>query len=223
MLKRHIGEDVAISMRTASDLKHVRADPSQISQVVMNLATKPATRCPTAGAIIFETRNTVVDPAYSAVPRAHPGQLRPLAVSDTGCGMDEETRGLILDPFFTTKGVGKGTGLGLATVYGIVTQSGGHITVRSGVGQGSTFTVYLPVTSAAATGQKPEGADRELVRGVETVLVVEDEEPLRLMVRRISSGPDTSWPRRREPRRPSRVPRSSRTSTCCSATSSCPA
>jgi two-component system cell cycle sensor histidine kinase/response regulator CckA len=186
MLKRLIGEDVVISMRTAPDLQHVRADPSQISQVVMNLAANARDAMPDGGAIVFETRNTIVDEACCRrFPELTPGSYVTLAVSDTGCGMDEETRGLIFDPFFTTKGVGKGTGLGLATVYGIVTQSGGHITVQSGVGQGSTFTVYLPVTSAATTGQKPDGADRELVRGVETILVVEDEEPLRLMVRRI--------------------------------------
>ena len=102
--------------------------------------------------------------------------------------MDEETRGLIFDPFFTTKGVGKGTGLGLATVYGIITQSGGHITVRSAVGEGSTFTVYLPVSQEVSAPQGIEAVDQTIPRGDETILVVEDEEPVRRMISTILTG-----------------------------------
>jgi PAS domain S-box-containing protein len=189
MLKRLIGEDVTITMRTAADLMSVRADPSQIAQVVMNLAVNARDAMPDGGAILFETGNVVLDEEdCRKSPGLSVGPFVTLVVSDTGCGMDDQTRSLIFDPFFTTKGVGKGTGLGLATVYGIITQSGGHITVRSAVGEGTTFTLFLPVSPEASKPRGVEPADRNIPRGDETILVVEDEEPLRRMISMILTG-----------------------------------
>jgi PAS domain S-box-containing protein len=189
MLKRLIGEDVTITIRTAADLRSVRADPTQIAQVVMNLAANARDAMPNGGSILFETSTALLgEEDCRRFPGLSPGPHVTLEVSDTGCGMDEETRGLIFDPFYTTKGVGKGTGLGLATVYGIITQSGGHITVRSAVGAGSTFTVYLPVSQEASAPQGIEAVDQTIPRGDETILVVEDEEPVRRMISMILMG-----------------------------------
>jgi PAS domain S-box-containing protein len=183
MLERLIGEDVRIVLRTAEDLMSVRADPSQISQVIMNLAANARDAMPTGGTIVFETGNVFLDDDYCLrYPELVPGEYAMLAVIDTGCGMTEEVRNLVFDPFFTTKGLGKGTGLGLATVYGIVKQSSGHITVQSDVGKGSTFRIYLPVTSEKTDLAEGSVEDKSIPSGVGRVLVVEDEEPLRRMI-----------------------------------------
>jgi PAS domain S-box-containing protein len=184
MLRRLIGEDVDIVMRTAAELERVRADPSQIGQVVMNLATNARDAMPDGGTIVIETRNENLDADYcQRFPELAPGVYATFTVSDTGCGMDEETRNLIFDPFFTTKGVGRGTGLGLATVYGIVKQSKGHVSVESTVGKGSAFRVYLPVTPVEDGPRPAETEDGAISVGMEKVLIVEDEESLRKMIR----------------------------------------
>ncbi len=183
MLRRLIGEDVEILTHAAADSKSVRADPSQIAQVIMNLAANARDAMPNGGAIVFETQNVILDESYCRrFPEISPGEYMMLAVSDTGCGMDEETKKRIFEPFFTTKGIGKGTGLGLATVYGIVKQSGGHIAVASELGRGSTFKIYLPVAAAERVAGRGGTADSEIPKGVESVLVVEDETPLRRMI-----------------------------------------
>jgi PAS domain S-box-containing protein len=184
MLKRLIGEDIELSTRPAPDLLAVKADPNQIEQVIMNLAVNARDAMPQGGKIVFETCNvTLKADSFQQYPELAPGLYVVLSVSDTGIGMDAETRTRIFDPFFTTKGIGKGTGLGLSTAYGIVKQSGGHIGVSSEPGRGSTFTIYLP---AAAGDPRPElesePAQPDNLTGSETVLVVEDEESVRRMI-----------------------------------------
>jgi CheY-like chemotaxis protein len=179
LLRRLIGENVALTTDLAADLGCTLADPGQLEQVVMNLVVNARDAMPGGGTIALTTRN--VDLPGAAGPA--PGVM--LAVADTGHGMDEDTRRHIFEPFFTTKEPGKGTGLGLATVYGIVQQSGGFLRVDSRVGRGTTFQVFLP--RAAAAGAATEAPRPRAERGGagETVLVVEDEDPLRAMVREI--------------------------------------
>ena len=184
MLRRLIGEDIDILTVQRAGLGQVKADPSQIEQVIMNLVVNARDAMPTGGKIIIETDNVVLDETYA---RSHasvkPGHYVMLAVSDTGTGMDAATQARIFEPFFTTKPKGKGTGLGLATVIGIVKQSGGDIWVYSELHQGTTFKVYLPrVKNADLSALAGTGIGKK-AEGNETVLVVEDEEALRLLVR----------------------------------------
>ena len=185
MLRRVIGEHIEIGNHLAPDLGTVRADPSQIEQVILNLAVNARDAMPTGGRLSFTTSNAVLDETFA---REHlgmrPGRFVVLEVSDTGTGMDEETQRHIFEPFFTTKEVGRGTGLGLSTVYGIVKQSEGYITVQSAIGQGTTFRIYLPrVDQPASDAEANESGTRRV--GFETILLVEDEEVVRQLANRI--------------------------------------
>jgi signal transduction histidine kinase len=185
MLRRLIGEDIELVTSLASPLGAVTADVSQLEQVIVNLVVNARDAMPQGGRITITLGNADLDESFVREhPGARPGPHVRLSVEDTGVGMSEETREHLFEPFFTTKEVGRGTGLGLATVYGIVKQSGGYIGVRSGLGQGSTFEIYLPRVEGAA---HPLRSQRPLVssRGSETVLLVEDEEAVRNLVSEI--------------------------------------
>ena len=185
MLQRLIGEDITLTFNPAPALGRVTVDPGQLEQVVINLVVNARDAMPNGGRIAVETANVELS-ADSA--RWHvgvnPGSYVMLAVSDTGSGMDTETRAHIFEPFFTTKAFGKGTGLGLATVYGIVRQSGGNIRVESAPGAGSTFTIYLPRVEGVLE-QAVEAVTALPARGSETILVVEDQNEVRSLVQRI--------------------------------------
>jgi len=185
MLRRILGEDIDYVQVLAPDLGVVRADPGQIEQVLMNLAVNSRDAMSEGGKLTIETSNVELDEEYAAHHvGVKPGPYVQLAVTDTGCGMDEQTKSQLFEPFFTTKEKGKGTGLGLSTVYGIVTQSGGNIWVYSELGLGTTFKIYFPrELSVKATATRLR-AMLEPATGTETILVVEDEEALRKVARR---------------------------------------
>jgi PAS domain S-box-containing protein len=188
MLRRLIPENVHLIVGPGPGLGHVRADPGQIEQVVLNLAVNAADAMPDGGTLTIETQNAELDEHYAAMhPSVRPGSYVMLAMTDTGAGMDEPTKQRIFEPFFTTKEAGKGTGLGLATVYGIVKQSEGSVWVYSELGRGTTFKIYLPriaAPSAAQTVPKSEA----IRRGTETVLLVEDDPGVRRLAERILSS-----------------------------------
>jgi len=179
MLRRFIGEEIEISWRPGKNLWKVRMDPSQIDQILANLVVNSRDAIQGTGVITMETGNKEFDELYC---REHagtvPGEYVLLAVSDTGVGMSRAVMEQIFDPFFTTKEVDRGTGLGLATVYGIVKQNSGFINVYSEPGQGTTFKIYLPRSRSEEIASPGKAAEKELLTGTETVLLVEDEEPL---------------------------------------------
>ena len=186
MLARLIGEDIAVVVRQAPELGTVRADPGQIDQILLNLAVNARDAMPEGGTLTLETADVDLreDDAAIGRPTIRPGRYVMLAVSDTGVGMDAETQRRLFEPFFTTKPAGKGTGLGLATVYGIVKQSGGYIWVYSELGLGTSFKIYLPRVDELPEGTAPVDSLASTGGGSETILLVEDNLALREMIRR---------------------------------------
>ncbi len=185
ILRRVLGEDVDLATTPGPDLGAVRADVGQLEQVLMNLAVNARDAMPTGGKLTIETGNVEHDPAFArGKGAAAVRQFVMLAVTDTGVGMDEATKARIFEPFFTTKAPGKGTGLGLATVYGIVQQSGGFIWVYSEPGHGTTFKIYLPRVDAPAESAVV-AAVGPVARGTETVLLAEDSAAVRAVARQV--------------------------------------
>ncbi len=179
MLRRLISESIDLKM-IANDRGHVKADAGQIEQVLVNLTVNARDAMPNGGHLTIETADVSLDEHFARQhPSARPGPHVVLAVSDTGHGMDAATQSRVFEPFFTTKPKGRGTGLGLATVYGIVKQSGGHLWVYSEVGRGTTFKVYLPWTDEPLQAARAQPVAVKDVRGTETVLIVEDEDIVR--------------------------------------------
>ena len=188
MLDRLVGETIDLRFKSPQMLPFVYADQSMIEQVVMNLASNARDAMPNGGTLIVEISETFVGPEHAKIhPEASAGNFVKLEVTDTGSGMDDATRARIFEPFFTTKDIGKGTGLGLATVFNITRQHGGWVEVQSQAGCGSTFTIYLPANMEAPVEMQP--AELEIISptagGSETVLIVEDEEMLRELAREI--------------------------------------
>jgi signal transduction histidine kinase len=185
MLRRLIEESIQVSTVTTSRLGRVKADPGQIEQVIMNLAVNARDAMPKGGKLVIETSDVDLDETHAqSQPGVEAGRYVVLCVSDTGSGMDAATLARVFEPFFTTKEVGKGTGLGLAMVYGIVRQSGGHVTVHSELGRGSTFKVYLPLSEDAVAA--PSASPRTTAAGgSEAILLLEDEPALREVIREV--------------------------------------
>jgi CheY-like chemotaxis protein len=189
MLRRVIGEDIELVTLLAEGLGRVKTDYGQMQQVIMNLAVNAKDAMPNGGKLTIETADVELDETYA---RSHvaviPGRYAMLSVSDTGVGMTAEVKEQVFEPFFTTKEKGKGTGLGLATVYGIVKQSGGNIWLYSELGQGTTFKIYLPRVDEPLEELKEKAEVKEIPRGDETILAVEDEEKVRKVAVQILRG-----------------------------------
>jgi CheY-like chemotaxis protein len=184
MIRRLIGDDIEMKVLLGGDLENVNADPSQMEQVILNFCVNARDAMPEGGRITIETKNADVDEQLAAQYLSmKPGRYVRIDVSDTGTGMDEETLSHIFEPFFTTKEPGKGTGLGLATVYGIVKQSGGQVWACSEQGRGSTFSIYLPAAIKEVEPRESEVKPLQMMLGTETILVVEDAQPLRALIR----------------------------------------
>jgi two-component system, cell cycle sensor histidine kinase and response regulator CckA len=189
LLRRLIGEDIEMKTMVSAGLGTIKADPAQVEQVLMNLVVNARDAMPSGGKIIVETSNVDLDKTYASEHvTVKPGSYVMLAVSDTGTGMSSETAAHIFEPFFTTKGGSKGTGLGLATVYGIVKQSGGYIWVYSEPGKGATFKVYFPRVDERAESDTRTNQEPSAKRGSETVLLVEDDDAVRELAEVILSS-----------------------------------
>jgi len=186
MLRRLLGANVELSLLTGHALGRVHADPGQLEQVIMNLVVNARDAMPNGGRLTIETSNAVLDADYASQHiDVTPGPHVMLAITDTGIGMDRATQARVFEPFFTTKAVGKGTGLGLSTSYGIVKQSGGHIGLYSEPNKGTTFQVYLPWTDRAHDGSVVSLPPPTTLRGTETLLLVEDEDQVRIIMRTV--------------------------------------
>lgn len=186
MLRRLIGEDIDLQVKVSDQLGRVQADPCQIEQIIMNLAVNARDAMPRGGSLAIETRNVDLDASGSHNSfELPPGRYVAFSVRDTGCGMTKEVQQHIFEPFFTTKAPGKGTGLGLATVYGVVKQSGGHITMHSEVDVGTTFTIYLPRLDQESPEKAEDKASEPPPRGSETILLAEDETSVRKLTRTV--------------------------------------
>src|SRR5688572_4453051 len=184
LLQRVIGDNVRLAMRLDPDVEHVRLDPGQFEQIVVNLAVNATDAMPRGGTLTVETSTQRLDDAYASQHLSVvPGEYVMVAVSDTGEGIDANVLPHIFEPFFTTKPAGKGTGLGLATVYGIVKQNAGHIWVYSEPGHGSTFKIYLPALESTEDA-RTVACDLTAPGGTETILVVEDDDRLRRLAER---------------------------------------
>ena len=184
MLGRLVGEDIELQSVLAPGLGHIKADPGQLEQVIVNLAVNARDAMPTGGKLTIETADVeMAETRGRDLTTVPAGRYVMLAITDSGTGMDEDTKARIFEPFFTTKEQGKGTGLGLATVYGIVKQSGGFIWVYSEPGHGTTFKIYLPRVEGAADALAPPVGTAAVPRGTETVLIVEDEEAVRALAK----------------------------------------
>ena len=182
LLHRLIGENIEFGITMQPSLGRVKSDPGQIEQVLLNLAVNARDAMPKGGRLMIEAQNVELDDSYKEEhQQVIPGHYVMLAVGDTGCGMDRETQSRIFDPFFTTKEIGKGTGLGLATVYGIVKQSGGYIWVYSELDKGTVFKIYLPRVEEAVDAIAQKEPDKVISHGCETVLFAEDSDSLREM------------------------------------------
>jgi PAS domain S-box-containing protein len=185
MLRRLIGEDLTLESALDPSLLRISADPGQVEQVIMNLAVNARDAMPMGGRLLVETNMAEVDEVFVALqPGATPGHHVRLSLTDTGVGMDAGVLAHLFEPFFTTKEQGKGTGLGLATVYGIVEQSGGHVWVKSVLGQGTTFSIDFPSVQAAAT-TAAKATRPSVLTGTETVLVVEDQPEVRQVIKSV--------------------------------------
>ncbi|HET7150204.1 MAG TPA: PAS domain S-box protein [Candidatus Acidoferrum sp.] len=184
LLRRVLGEDVKLNVDAADHPIHLRADPAQLEQVVMNLVVNARDAMPDGGNLTIGISRSHLDAEYCThVPDTRPGNYACIAVTDTGCGMSQDVLSRIFEPFFTTKENGRGTGLGLATVYGIVKQSGGNITVYSETGHGTTFKVYLPLSEEQVSKPEMASFDGLVPTGTEAILLVEDEDSLREVTR----------------------------------------
>jgi PAS domain S-box-containing protein len=184
MLRRVVGERIAVEIRFNPSLQRIKADRAQIEQSILNLVINARDAMPKGGSLIIETANVDLDEAYVRTHESvKPGSYVMLALSDTGAGMTPEVQAHVFEPFFTTKELGKGTGLGLAAVYGIVKQSGGYIWVYSEPDRGTTFKIYFPATEERATPPPPSVKAKDL-SGTETILLVEDDQEIREITRK---------------------------------------
>ena len=180
LLEKVIGKQIEIKCQLDACINQVRCDPTQVEQVLMNLCLNARDAMPEGGHLVIETKNEDLDEHFCRHhPYVHPGSYVKLSISDNGSGMDAETLDRIFEPFFTTKGLGKGTGLGLATVYGIVKQHGGVIQVYSEVQHGTTFHIYFPASQVTDKAPSKELPEEKLRGGSETILLAEDHEGLR--------------------------------------------
>jgi two-component system, NtrC family, sensor kinase len=180
MLRRLIGENIELAMVLPNDLGLVKADVGQIEQVMINLTVNAQDAMPQGGTLTIETRNALIDASFVGGPaELAPGRYATLIFSDTGTGMPPEVKAKVFEPFFTTKEIGKGTGLGLATCYGVIKQSGGSISVDSEVNHGTTFKIYLPIVTATAEPNVTPAVNTRITHGTETILLVEDDSAVR--------------------------------------------